>query len=183
MHPIRRLLYVLFILLLACNPGAAQSGADTLSCSSVVWFPSLKIFPRMVAGGNSHQFGVSKDLSSSMIHGSIGALIPVLEVSLEAAAFQVGAGATVLTSFIKRPRLLQMVTADFLVEFPVDIRITDRITLRTGYGHFSAHFADTRPCLEDFHPIKIGLKCEKDVLYRRIDSFDCRSVFCPYPFS
>jgi len=34
---------------------------------------------------------------------------------------------------------------------------------------FSAHFADTRPCLEDFHPIKIGLKCEKDVLDRRIE--------------
>ena len=142
MRPARRLLLALLILLFAWYSGSAQSGADTLSCLSLVWFPSLRLFPRMVANGISHQLGVSKDLSSSMIYGSIGGLVPVLEVNFESTICQVGAGATVLTSFIKRPRLLQMETVDFLVEFPVDIRLTDRLTLRTGYGHFSAHFAD-----------------------------------------
>ncbi len=142
MRPARHLLYAFFILLLAWHSGAAQSGADTLLPSSLVWFPSQRIFPRMVADGISHQFGVSKDLSSAMIHGSIGGLVPVLDVNFEMTTCQIGAGATVLTSFIKRPRLLQMETVDFLLEFPVDIRLTERLALRTGYGHFSAHFAD-----------------------------------------
>jgi len=96
----------------------------------------------MVADGISHQFGVSKDLSSSVIHGSIGGLVPVLEANFDAMTCQFSAGATVITSFIKRPGLLQMETVDFLVEFPMDVLLTGRFALRTGYGHFSAHFAD-----------------------------------------
>jgi hypothetical protein len=96
----------------------------------------------MYANGLSHQFGVSKDLSSAMIRGSIGGQIPLLELDLDWTTVQAGAGATVLTSIVKKPGLLQVLTVDFLVEFPVDIKLTDRATVRTGYGHFSAHFAD-----------------------------------------
>ena len=31
---------------------------------------------------------------------------------------------------------------DFVVDFPIDIRLTPELSLRTGYGHFSAHIAD-----------------------------------------
>jgi len=33
----------------------------------------------------------------------------------------------------------------------------------------SQHFLGTRPFLEDFHPVKIGLQCERVVLYRKIE--------------
>ena len=33
----------------------------------------------------------------------------------------------------------------------------------------SRHFLETRSFLDDFHPVKIGLKCERDVLNRKIE--------------
>jgi hypothetical protein len=96
----------------------------------------------MTGSGTAHQLGFSKDFTTSLIRGSIGYQGPLLEAVLGSTQMQIGAGATVLASIIKRPRLLQVVTVDFLVEFPIDIRLSDRMALRTGYGHFSAHFAD-----------------------------------------
>ena len=141
-HTCRLLFYLLSTIPVVWHTGAAQPIPDTAGHSPVVVFPRACMFPHKYADGLSHQFGVSKDLSSAMIRGSIGGHIPVLEVNLDLTTLQFGAGATVLTSIIKKPGLLQVVTVDFLVEFPVDIRLTDRTTLRTGYGHFSAHFAD-----------------------------------------
>jgi len=132
----------LLILPLAGHSATAQSIPDTSHNAALVVFPPASMFPHMYANALSHQFGVSKDLSSAMIRGSIGGRIPVLEVHCDRMTVQAGAAATVLTSIVKKPKLLQVLTVDFLVEFPIDITLTDRTTLRTGYGHFSAHFAD-----------------------------------------
>jgi len=142
MHHACRLLLSLLLIPLAWRSGAAQPVPDTTAHSALRMFPPARIFPNLYADGLTHQFGVSKDFCSATIHGSIGGQIPVLEVSLDRTTLQLGAGATVLTSIVKKPRLLQVLTVDFLVEFPIDIRLSDRTTLRTGYGHFSAHFAD-----------------------------------------
>ena len=55
---------------------------------------------------------------------------------------QAGIGATVHAGILRKPPLLQVVTVDFVVDFPIDIRITPALSIRTGYGHFSAHIAD-----------------------------------------
>lgn len=141
-HARRPLLPVLVILSLAWCSGIAQSLCDSTSHTQIILFPSQRIFPHMYAGPLAHRFGVSKDLGSAMIRGSIGAALPILEINPGGTLLQFGAGATVLASIVKKPRLLQVVTVDFLVEFPVDIKLSDRFTIRTGYGHFSAHFAD-----------------------------------------
>jgi hypothetical protein len=134
-----------FYLVLALLPLHLRAGqplpGDTVQ-SPVAFFPSSRIFPRLFADGMVHQFGVSKDFSAAMIHGSIGNELPVLEIRACGINLQCGAGATVLGSFVKRPRLLDVVTVDFLVEFPVDLRLTEQLAFRTGYGHFSAHLAD-----------------------------------------
>lgn len=105
-------------------------------------FPRENLFPLTYADGIAPRLGVSKDLTSAMIRGDIGGYLPVLELDLPGTTLQCGAGAAVLTSFIKKPRLLQMVTVDFLLEFPLDVRLPGGCVLRTGYGHFSAHLAD-----------------------------------------
>ena len=140
-HPLRIAIAV-FFLVRASHVVLAQSAPDTTALPSFRAFPSQRIFPRMSASGTAHQLGMSKDFTSPLIRGSIGYQGPLVETTFGTTQLQLGAGATVLASIIKEPRLLQVVTVDFLVEFPVDIRLTDRITLRTGYGHFSAHFAD-----------------------------------------
>jgi hypothetical protein len=121
---------------------AGQPGTNDTLQTPVIFFPSSTIFPRLYADGTTHQFGVSKDLSSALIYGSIGNHITLLEARAGGTAIQFSAGGTVLASIIKRPRLLQVVTVDFLVEFPIDIRLNERFALRSGYGHFSAHYAD-----------------------------------------
>jgi hypothetical protein len=134
------LLLILALLPLHLNAGEPSPG-DSVQ-SPVNFFPSSRIFPRLYADGTTHQFGVSKDFSTAMIHGSIGNEFSVLEIHAAGINLQCGAGATVLGSFVKRPRLLDVVTVDFLVEFPIDILLTRELALRTGYGHFSAHLAD-----------------------------------------
>jgi hypothetical protein len=121
---------------------AGQSSPDDSLRSPITFFPSSQIFPRLYADGTTHQFGVSKDLSTAMIYGSIGNEITAIEARMLGTTIQLGAGATVLGSMIKRPRLLQVLTVDFLVEFPVDVRLTDHLALRMGFGHLSAHYAD-----------------------------------------
>jgi hypothetical protein len=143
MHHARRPLLPFFVILsLAWHSGFAQSIFDTTSYTRILLFPQTHVFPHMYAGPLTHHFGVGKDLNSAIIRGSIGAAVPVLEVDATGTLMQFGAGATVLTSIVKKPRLLQVVTVDFLVEFPIDVKLHDQFTLRTGYGHFSAHFAD-----------------------------------------
>jgi hypothetical protein len=139
---IRRIVSALAAVMLAGSPSLSQSTADTCSPHAVEFFPATRLFPRCYADGVAPRFGVSKDLNSTVVHGDIGGHVPVLEFEAPGATIQCGAGATVLTSLIKRPGILQVVTADFLVEFPIDVQLSERITLRTGYGHFSAHFAD-----------------------------------------
>jgi hypothetical protein len=128
-----RLLSVVVLALLV----APAWGAET-----VTFFPATPLFPRVYADATTHQFGFSKDLLSANIYGSIGNQISVFEVECLGTVLQAGAGGTVFASIIKKPRLLDVVTVDFLVEFPFDVRLTDRLAFRTGYGHFSAHFAD-----------------------------------------
>jgi hypothetical protein len=154
MHCTRSLLHSLLLLPLACPWGIAQQITATVASpgtavspdtdAQLVWvvFPQTRIFPRMYASALTHQFGFSKDFSSALVYGSIGSQIPVLQAEVNGTTLQAGAGATVLTSLLKKTRLLQVVTVDFLVEFPLDIKLSERLSLRTGYGHFSAHFAD-----------------------------------------
>jgi hypothetical protein len=129
-------------ILLATSLSLSQSTAGTDTLHTVDLFPSARLFPRCYADGVAPRFGVGKDLNTSFVHGDIGGHLPLLQLDAPFATFQCGAGATVLTSLIKKPGILQVVTADFLVEFPLDVRLSRNMTLRTGYGHFSAHFAD-----------------------------------------
>lgn len=105
-------------------------------------FPQRRLFPRLLADGTTHQTGINKDLLTRQWIGHIGAMRPVAEVTFSGRAVQVGIGATVHTSILREPRVLQVVTADFSVDFPVDIRLSDAFVVRTGYGHFSAHLVD-----------------------------------------
>ncbi len=105
-------------------------------------FPQQRLFPRLLADGTSHQLGIDKDLLTRQWLGHVGAMRPVAEVTFCGHAVQAGIGATVHTSILREPGVLQVVTADFSVDFPVDIKVSETLVLRTGYGHFSAHLVD-----------------------------------------
>jgi len=136
---INRVLFALAVILAAANGAHAQMPADS---SGLQFFPAHSLFPRLPADGTAHQFGVAKDLHSSRWLGAIGAQRPMVQLSTGSFDLQAGIGATVHTSFLRKPPLLQVVTVDFLVDFPVDIRLSPSLTFRTGYGHHSAHLAD-----------------------------------------
>ena len=136
---INRLLFALAVMLAAANGVHAQMPADS---SVVRFFPVHSLFPRLVADGTAHQFGVAKDLQSRRWLGAIGAQHPMVHLSTGSFDLQAGIGATVHTGFLRDPPLLQVVTVDFVVDFPVDIRLSPSLTFRTGYGHHSAHLAD-----------------------------------------
>lgn len=133
------ILRVLAVIVAAAGGVTAQTHAD----SSVVRFlPDHRLFPQLLADGTAHRLGVAKDLHSRRWLGAIGAQRPLLQISAGAFDVQAGVGATVHTGFLRNPPLLRVVTVDFMVDFPVDIRLSPSLTFRTGYGHHSAHLAD-----------------------------------------
>lgn len=113
---------------------------DTSGCFH--WFPDAPLFPRLVADGTAPQMSLSKDLTSKRIVGSIGGLQRLVQTSILGLPLQWSVGATVYGSFIRQPNVLDVVTVDFFVDLPVDVRVSDRLALRTGWGHYSAHLAD-----------------------------------------
>jgi hypothetical protein len=124
--PVRAFFIGAVIVLAVCEPIRAQALPDS---SIVQFFPTQHLFPRLLADGTSHQLGVSKDLHSRLWLGTMGAQRPLLQLSLGSCDLQAGIGATVQTSFLRTSPLLQVVTVDFLVDFPVDIRLSP-LTIR-----------------------------------------------------
>ncbi len=122
---------------------ATGSEPDSVrTSSSFQWFPSRQIFPRRVADGETPQLSLNKDLDSKNIIGSIGGLHRFFETSLCGMPLQFSIGATVYGNFIRKPDVLDVVTVDFFVDFPIDIKVSERFALRTGWGHYSAHLVD-----------------------------------------
>ncbi|RPI18510.1 MAG: DUF1207 domain-containing protein [Acidobacteria bacterium] len=142
---IRRLLrFHAFVLSIAFASSLqpAVAGPPDSSASGVVWFPARALFPHLAADGTGQHLSLNKDLQTRQIFGSIGGLQRLAETGLAGFPVQVGIAATVNGSFIKTPSVLNVVTVDFFVNVPVDVRISDRLSLRTGWGHYSAHLAD-----------------------------------------
>ena len=134
----RRAICFLFALFLFTGPLLA--GDPELFSLRVL--PEERIFPRIHASGLAHQTAIAKDLGSRRWFGDIGGERPLFELSAGTITVQGGIGATVHAGILRKPPLLQVVTVDFVVDFPIDIRITPELSIRTGYGHFSAHIAD-----------------------------------------
>jgi len=128
----------------ACAPAAqAQQEAYNISSPGVVLFPRERIFPKFLADGSVEQFSLAKDAMTRRIIGSIGGIQRLFQFSHPSGtAIQVGAGATMYGSFIRSSGQLQVVTADFYVDFPLEFRFSSRFAVRTGWGHYSAHLVD-----------------------------------------
>jgi hypothetical protein len=106
------------------------------------FFPHEVLFPRFLADGTAQQMSLNKDLHTRRLFGSIGGLERVFQLHTDYVTFQFGVGASVKGTFIKTPTVLQVVTADFFVDFPIECRISKNLLFRTGWGHHSGHFAD-----------------------------------------
>jgi hypothetical protein len=105
-------------------------------------FPGTHVFPRLLADGTAPGISLNKDLRTRTWIGGIGGLAEVLQYSSGDWTFQAGLGANVYASLNRKPKILEVVTADFYVYIPLDIGFGDRFSFRTGYGHYSAHLAD-----------------------------------------
>lgn len=116
--------------------------ADSCQSAASQWFPEKDLFPRRVADGQAPQLSLCKDLDSRRIIGSIGGIQRFYQSTMFGAPVQVGIGATVYGNFIRRPEVLDVVTVDFFVDLPFDIQFTEKLAVRTGWGHYSAHLAD-----------------------------------------
>jgi hypothetical protein len=134
---------ILFAILCLLGPGFSALAEDMPAHGlTLTVLPEERIFPRLHASGQAHQLGIGKDLTSRLWLGDIGGERPLFGLSGGLVDIQAGIGATVHAGIIRKPPLLQVVTVDFVVDFPIDIRITQVFSVRTGYGHFSAHLAD-----------------------------------------
>ena len=144
MTPSQFLRGILLGFIIGCvSVAAAQQEAPAAPATDVVLFPRDRIFPKFFADGSVEQFSIAKDAISRHIVGSIGGIQRVVQLSHPSGTLiQIGVGATVYGSFIRSPGQLQVVTADFYVDFPIEFRFSDRFALRTGWGHYSAHLVD-----------------------------------------
>lgn len=84
----------------------------------------------------------NKDLHTRLLLGSIGGLERILQLQNEDVTLQFCIGASVKGTFVKTPSVLQVVTADFFVDLPIECQVSNNLLFRTGWGHHSGHFAD-----------------------------------------
>jgi len=124
--------------------GGLSLTAASQEDSSATWrlFPSPRVFPKFSADPTAPGISLNKDLRTRLWLGGIGGLSPILQWSHDDVTVQVGIGASVFMSMNRKPRILEVLTADFYVYIPLDIQVGKRLVFRTGYGHFSAHLAD-----------------------------------------
>ncbi len=108
----------------------------------VEFFPRDRIFPKFYADGVTEQFSLNKDLFTKRFIGAIGGSHSIVQFYWGKYLIQIGLGATVYASLIKKPDVVEVQTAGFFVDLPIDIQLTRNIALRTGYGHYSAHLVD-----------------------------------------
>lgn len=120
---------------------------DSLSNHSVKkprkeWFPAERIFPKFFADGTAQGFSLNKNAYTKRWIGGIGGILRFYQINYDNLTVQIGLGATVYASLIRRPDVLDVQTAGFFVDLPVEFRFSKRFALRTGYGHYSAHLVD-----------------------------------------
>ncbi|MCX6149681.1 MAG: DUF1207 domain-containing protein [Ignavibacteriales bacterium] len=106
------------------------------------FFPDERIFPKFLADGTAQQFSLNKNAYTRRWIGSIGGIQRFYELRYGDIIFQIGLGATVYASLIRRPDMLEVQTACFFVDVPIEIKLSEKLSLRTGYGHYSAHLVD-----------------------------------------
>jgi hypothetical protein len=106
------------------------------------WFPTESIFPKFLADGTAQGFSLNKNAYTKRWVGGIGGLLRFYQINYDNLKIQIGLGATVYASLIRRPDVLDVQTAGFFVDFPVEFRFSETFAVRTGYGHYSAHLVD-----------------------------------------
>ena len=105
-------------------------------------FPDERIFPNFFADGTAQQFSLNKDAFTKQWIGSIGGILRIYQVTYNKLKIQIGIGATVYASLIRQPDVLDVQTAGFFVDLPIEFRFNRYFAVRTGYGHYSAHLVD-----------------------------------------
>lgn len=153
MHRRARWLSAFVLAVLVSSSGAGGEAEDTTGTAVLGAFPSSRVFPVLPADGTGHGIGISKDLSSRQWPASLGGLVRILEFRPGFGVVQLGVGATAHTTLLRQPGSLQVTTIDFVVDFPLDVRLTEMLVVRTGYGHHSAHLADDGIELLGLHSI------------------------------
>jgi hypothetical protein len=128
-----------FLPILLCGIALSAARGDD---STTVFFPRQVLYPRILGDGTAQQMSINKDMQTRRWLGSIGGLQRVVQWNLNNLAIQLGVGASIKATLIKMPAVVQVVTVDFFVDFPVEIQLSQSLFLKTGWGHFSGHFAD-----------------------------------------
>lgn len=106
------------------------------------FFPKKVLFPKFLADATAQQMSFNKDLRTRRLLASIGGQVRILQLKSDEVTLQFGIGVSVKATFIKTPSVLQVVTADFFVDLPIECRVSNNLLFRTGWGHHSGHLAD-----------------------------------------
>lgn len=107
-------------------------------CQSLTVLPAGRFMPRRTADALSHQLSLSRVTDNREWIGAIGLELPLLQWGDRV---QAGAGASVFNRILKTPGHITVVTVDYRVDFPVDLRL-DSLRVRLAFGHISSHYAD-----------------------------------------
>lgn len=115
---------------------------DSCSSEGIEMFPSDRIFPKFYADGTVHQTSLSKNTYTRRYIGSLGGVQKILQFYFKKKLVQLSIGATVYSSLVRQPDILEVQTAGYFVDFHVDMKLSESFILRSGYGHYSAHLVD-----------------------------------------
>lgn len=130
--PLIKKSFVLLFLFAACAYGQ----------STLTLLPDRLMMPVFAANATAHGLSLTRILKNNQYIGGMGTMIPIVSATLGGHETQFVVGGTLYTQFLRSRTHLEVVNADFYVDFLVDYELDKGRILRAGIGHTSQHLVD-----------------------------------------
>jgi hypothetical protein len=117
----------------------AQSDSARISMKVL---PDKHIVPLFTADSRAHRISLQKPFNDNGFIFSMGGIFPLLNLSYKKRSVQLSGASSIYSTLRRWTNRGLVVNVDFFADLYVDIEITKRWAIRTGYGHTSHHLSD-----------------------------------------
>ncbi len=129
---VKRKLHILLFVAASCASGQTK----------MTWLPDQLMMPAFAANATAHGLSLTRILKNNQYIGGMGMMVPVVSADIAGHELQFSVGGTLYTQFLRSRAHLEVVNADFYVDFLIDYRLDDERIVRLGIGHTSQHLVD-----------------------------------------
>ena len=127
----------------AAIPGFISSNTDdSTGKSHFKLMPASHLVPLFTADSRAHRLSITNVIGTGEFIGSMGGIFPVARFNKFNKTFQLSAASTLYTTLVRKFIGGALINTDFFVDIFLDMKVNDRLYLRSSTGHTSQHLSD-----------------------------------------